>query len=199
MVHLASGLLDRAYIGGPRRFDPSFSPIRLGMAIALAWPLFVAFSHAVANQTHGPQPLPFAPTRVAWTILVTGTLMGLVLGGHASLKKAVAEDLRKLRPILPAGSEDLEHLGDEIANVSPRIRWFATLVGLLGGVAVATLDPTLRELHRHLAPFDPRYVAFIVQNILFASLGARLFATEVHMTRAYAALGERVEMDLLEP
>jgi hypothetical protein len=192
-------MVDRSSIRGLQRSDPDLSPIRLGLAATLAWLMFFGLAHIVAHQTHGPQPLPFSPTRFAWTVLVNGTLMGLVLGGQASLKKAVVEDLRKLRPILPADAEDLGRLTDEIANVSAPIRRLATLVGMLGGLSVATLDPALREIHVHLAPLDPRYVAFIVQNMLFSALGARLFATEIHMTRAYARLGERVEVDLLDP
>jgi hypothetical protein len=73
-----------------------------------------------------------------------------------------------------------------------------TIAGMAGGFAAATLDPGLRDLHNHLSRTDPRYVIFVVQNILFGVLGTRLFATEVHMTRAYARLGARVEVDLLD-
>jgi hypothetical protein len=73
-----------------------------------------------------------------------------------------------------------------------------TIMGVLGGIAVATLDPNLRDINRHLSAADPRYITFVLQNILFGALGARLIAAEIHMTGAYVRLGKRVEVDLFD-
>jgi hypothetical protein len=160
--------------------------------------LFVALSHEVAAYAIGPQPLPFTPARYAWTVLVNAALIGLVIGGHASLRRGAEEDLRKLGPILPTTDGTLESLTRGMGNPSARIGLVVTIVGLLCGVAVATLDPTLRGLYGHLSVFDPRYLTFLIQNILFAIGLTRVFVSEVLITRAYARLGERVEVDLLD-
>jgi hypothetical protein len=185
-----------------RRFlrleDFSRRPGSLGLAVAAAWVLLVALVHSVAAYAIGPALLPFGPGQFAWTILVNGALLGLVVAGHASLKLGVTEDLRTLRAILPSNGENLDGLADRLANIPHPRRFIATFTGAVCGLSVATLDPTLRDLHTNLSPFDPRYVLFLTQNILFAALWARLFALEVHMTRAYARLGEQVKVDLLD-
>jgi len=184
---------------GHRWFAAIPGPVWIGIGIASAWPLVVALTYGVASVSFGPERLPFAPARFFSNILVNGILLGIVVGGHVALKRGVAADLHQLRPILPDDCEDLAGLTNEIAQLSAPVRRFATAAGLIGGFCVATLDPTLRDLYAYLSRTDPRYLIFVVQNILFAVLGTRLFATEIHMTRAYARLGERVAVDLFEP
>lgn len=183
-----------------RPFEVSrLAPAWLGLGIALAWVLIVWLAHAAANLTIGPAELPFGPTRFAWTTVVNATLLGLILAGHAHLHLCAVSDVRKLRPLLRGDAADFERLTRDVPNLSTPVRTLVTIAGMAGGIAVATLDPTLRDLYSHLPPADPRYVVFVLQNVLFAALGARLFAAEIHMTRAYARLGERVEVDLFDP
>ncbi len=181
------------------RVSRNLGPGWLGLGVSVAWLLYVAFAHWLANQMFGPKPLPFGPAHYAWNMLVNAALLGFVVGGAASLKRSVGEDLRELQPILPNNGETLESVEHRIGTHSRRVGFLATLVGVISGVAVATLDPRLRDLYGHLSLFDPRYITFVTQNILFAVFLTRLFVSEIHMTRAYARLGEQVEVNLLAP
>lgn len=183
-----------------RPFERSgVAPAWLGLAIAVAFTLLVGLVHVVANALLGPAEVPYGPARFAFTVAVNGALLGVLLAGHAHLHRHALSDVRELAPILPGGSAQVARLGHEVADVSAPVRWLTTACGLAGGVAIATFDPVLRELYVQLSPADPRYVVFVAQNALFCIVGARLFVAEVHMTRAYARLGERVEVDLLDP
>jgi hypothetical protein len=133
-----------------------------------------------------------------WGVGVNGALLGLILAGHAHLHLRAVSDLHELRPLLPGSDADFASLLVDVPNLSTPTRWLATIIGVSGGVAVATLDPNLRDLYGHTPRTDPRYIMFVLQNILFSTVGVRLFAAEVHMTRAYARLGGRVEVDLLD-
>ncbi len=182
-----------------RPFEVSkLAPAWLGLGLAIAWLLIVGLAHAAAHIMIGPAALPFGPARFAWTVVVNAALLGLILAGHAHLYLSAVSDLRRLRPLLPGSDADFERLTHDVPNLSTPIRTLVTIAGMVGGVAVATLDPTLRDLYSHLARADPRYLIFILQNVLFGALGARLIAAEIHMTRAYARLGERVEVDLFD-
>jgi hypothetical protein len=174
------------------------APAWLGLAIAIAYPLFVSLVHAVAEVTLGPAEIPFGPVRFAWTVGVNGALFGVVLAGHAHLHLRAVSDLHELAPLLPGGDAEFARLAHDVPNLSTPTRWLAAIIGLGGGLAIATLDPTLRELYGHIPRSDPRYLLFIGQNIVFGVVGVRLFAAEVHLSRAYARLGERVEVDLLD-
>jgi hypothetical protein len=181
-----------------RPFERSrLAPAWLGLGIAIAYPLFVALVHALADALLGPAEIPFGPARFAWTVGVNGALFGVILAGHAHLHRRAVSDLRELAPLLPADA-DLASLTHDVPNLSAPSRWLATILGLGGGLAIATLDPTLRDLYSQIPRSDPRYLLFVGQNLLFGAVAARLFASEVHMTRAYARLGERVEVDLLD-
>ncbi len=199
IVNAAFESVEHGSIRGFRWLKANPTPGWLGLAVAVAWPLVVAIVYSGAERAIGPVRLPFSSTHFVWGTVVNSLLFGLIVGGEASLKQGVAEDLRRLRRILPAGGQVPDSLANDIANLSRTIRRLVTIIALLGGVCVATLDPSLRDLYGHLSGFDPRYLLFVIQNVLFAVLGARLFATDVHMTRAYAHLGERVKVDLLDP
>jgi hypothetical protein len=201
MANATSEALTSCMSGAPRQRGRELqrSPSGLGIAVAIAWLLFVAAAYTVAMHAPGWERPRDESGYFNWTVLVNATLLGLVAAGHASLKRGVAEDMLELRPILPVRGSGLDALVHSIANLSSSGRLSATLIGLAGGLATATLDPTLRGLYPDLSPFDPRYVVFLTQNLLFGALASRLFAAEVHMTRAYARLGERVEVDLLDP
>jgi hypothetical protein len=182
-----------------RPFEVSkLAPAWLGLGLAIAWMLLVGLAYTAAHIMIGPAALPFGPARFAWTIVVSAALLGLLLAGHAHLYLSAVSDLRRLRPLLPGGDADFERLTRDVPNLSTPLRTLVTIAGTVGGFAVATLDPNLRDLHSNLARTDPRYLIFILQNVLFGALGTRLFAAEVHMTRAYARLGERVEVDLFD-
>ena len=182
-----------------RPFEASkLSPAWLGLCLAIAWLGIVGLTHTVAYIMIGPVALPFSPARFALTHVVDATLIGLLLAGHAHLYLGAVSDLRRLRPLLPGDDTDFERLTRDVPNLSTPIRMGVTILGLVGGVAVAILDPTLYDLNRDLARTDPRYLVFVLQNVLFAVLGSRLCAAEIHMTRAYARLGEQVEVDLFD-
>lgn len=175
------------------------SPARLCLGVVIAWPVLVASVYLVSSCALGPAPLPFAPARFAWTVLTNGVLIGLLLAGHAALRRGVRTDLRDLEPILPASGRKRTELGRDLTELSRSTPRLATALGLAGGAAMATLDPELRHLYSRLSSTDPRYLLFVLQNVLVGALGARLFASEIHMTRAYAKLGEQVNVDLLDP
>ncbi len=182
-----------------RPFEVSkLAPAWLGLGVAIAWLLIVGLAHTAAHIMIGPAALPFSLARFTSTVLLAAALLGLLLAGHAHLYLGAVSDLRRLRPLLPGGDADFERLTRDVPNLSPPTRRLVTIFGIVGGVAVATLDPNLRDLHGHLSRADPRYLIFILQNVLFGTLGFRLFAAEVHMTRAYARLGERIEVDLFD-
>jgi len=174
-------------------------PAWLGLGLAMSWIAIVVLAYAVAHVAIGPVDLPMSAVPFVWTVLVNATLIGVVLGGHAHLHQKARSDLETLRPLLPDDGAAFERLLVDVPNLAPSTRWAMTLGGMIGGIAVATLDPNLREVNRHLSASDPRYVVFLLQNVLFGVLGARLVAAEIHMTRAYARLGERVRVDLFEP
>lgn len=182
-----------------RPFESSkLAPPWLGLGLAIAFSIFVLLVHVLANATIGPVELPFGPARHAGSVLVNGALVGLIFTGHAQLHLGAVSDLQQLRPMLSESDDEFARLKHEFPNLSSRLRWFTTAGGGLGGLAVASLDPTLQQFYAQVAPTDPRYLVYLIQNILFGALGTRLFAAEIHLTRAYARLGERVEVDLLD-
>jgi hypothetical protein len=192
-----------AIVGSPdwlvRPFESSkLAPAWLGLGVMIAFSMFMWLIHVLAVATVGPLELPFGPARYAGSVLVNGALLGLILTGHAQLNLSAVSDLQQLRPMISGSDEDFARLKQEFPNPSLSVRWLTTAGGGLGGLAVASLDPTLQQLYDHVAPTDPRYLAYLVQNMLFGGLGTRLFAAEIHLTRAYARLGERVEVDLLD-
>ena len=174
------------------------APAWIGLGMAIAWPLFVGLVHLVADAVLGPVDLPYGPALFTWNVFVNGALLGLILAGHAHLHLGAISDLEQLRPILPGSDAEFEGLIHAVPNLSAPVRWLVTFLGMAGGLAIATLDPTLRDLYSNVSRSDPRYIVYVVQNVLFGALGTRLFAAEVHMTRAYARLGERVAVDLLD-
>ncbi len=174
------------------------APVWIGLGLAIAYPLFVGLVHMLAQALLGPADLPLGPVRFAGTHVVDGAFLAVMLAGHAQLHLGAVSDLRELRPLLPVGDADFGRLVRDVANLSPPTRWLATIVGVLLGLWIATQDPVLRERFGQLSGSDPRYLLFVAQNVLFGAFGVRLFAAEVHMTRAYARLGERVEVDLLD-
>jgi hypothetical protein len=181
-----------------RPFERSnLAPGWLGLGLAIAWTLSLGFIHTIARYTIDPAELPFGAAWINWTSTVDGAILGLLLWGNAHLHLGVVADIHELRPVLPERDAPFVNLANDIRNLSASTRWMVTIAGIAGGFAAA-LDPNLRDLHNHLSRTDPRYVIFVVQNLLFGVLGTRLFATEVHMTRAYARLGARVEVDLLD-
>ncbi len=182
-----------------RPFEGSkLAPAWLGLGLAIAWLGIVGLADTAAHIMIGPAALPFSPARFASSHVVDAALIGILLAGHAHLYLGAVSDLRRLRPLLPGGDTDFERLTREVPNLSTPIRTGVTILGLVGGVATATLDPNLRDLHSHLAHSDPRYLIFILLNALFGVLSCRLFAAEIHMTRAYARLGQQVEVDLFD-
>lgn len=183
-----------------RPFEVSkLAPAWLGLGVAIAWMGVVAAVHAAADVLIGPAALPFGWVQLAWDTAVNGTLVGLLLAGHAHLHLGAGADLRTLRPLLPGGNAEYERLTRDLPELTPPVRRGVTLLGVLGGVAVATLDPALRDLYRQVPVADPRYILFVLQNVVMGVLGSRLFAAEVHMTRAYARLGREVEIDIFDP
>jgi hypothetical protein len=177
----------------------SVAPIPLAVGVGIAWLLLVALVHAMAHVLVGPARLPFDATRFVWTMVVDATLIAALLAGHAHLYLKAASDLRELRPLLSESGQDVARLTREVRDLSTSIRAAVTLVGIACGLAVVVLDPKLRGLYADLPASDPRYLVFVAQNVIFGVLGARLFAAEVHMTRAYARLGKRIEVDLFDP
>jgi hypothetical protein len=182
-----------------RPFELSkLAPAWLGLGFAIAWLGIAGLAHTAGHIMIGPASPPFSLARIASTFLLDAALLWLLLAGHAHLYLGAVSDLHRLRPLLPEGDADFERLTREVPSLSQPTRTAVTLLGIVGGAAVATLDPNLRDIHSDLSPADPRYLVFLLQNVLFGTLGARLFAAEVHMTRAYARLGQRVEVDLFD-
>jgi hypothetical protein len=174
------------------------APAWIGLGVAIAYPLLVGLVHMLAGAVLGPADLPHGPAGFAGTHVVDGAFLAVLLAGHAQLHLGAVSDLRELRPLLPLGDAGCGRLARDLANLSAPMRLLATILGALGGFAVATLDPVLRDRFGHLSGGDPRYLLFVAQNVLFGVFLARLVVAEVHMTRAYARLGERVEVDLLD-
>jgi len=171
----------------------------LWLGVVIVWLVVAAITHGLAELAIGPAQLPFATSRFVWTMIANGSLLGVLIAGHIALQRGVATDLRALAPALSLAPEALGELEIEIARAPRLWRAGALALGVAGGLAMATLDPALRGLHPDLSAYDPRYLLFVGQNMLFAAMSVRLFVTEVHMTRAYARLGEKIEVDLLDP
>jgi hypothetical protein len=181
-----------------RRFEAAkIAPAWLGLGIAIAYPLFVWLVHLIAEATIGTVELPYGPAHFAANIVVMGVLFGLLLACGAQLHLGALADLKQLRPML-SGDDDFERLVQDLPNLTQPVRWMATIAGLCGGFGAATLDPTFVEFYKNIARTDPRYIVFVSQNMIFGGLAVRLFATEVHLTRSYAILGEQVKVDLLD-
>jgi hypothetical protein len=181
-----------------RPFELSkLAPAWLGLGVAIAWLLIVWLADLAAQIMIDPAALTVGLTRLAPAV-VDALLIALLLAGNAHLYLGAVSDLRRLRPVLPGDDAEFERLTRDVPNLSTPIRTGVTILGIVSGAAIATLDPALRDIHSHLSRADPRYLIFILQNVLFGALGARLSAAEIHMTRAYARLGERVEVDLFD-
>lgn len=118
--------------------------------------LFVGLVHLVAEVTVGPVGLPFGPAGFAWTVVVNGAVLGLIVAGHAHLHPGALSDLTKLRRILPCDDAGFAKLRERVPNLSTPVRFGATILGVAGGLAVATLDPTLRHLYDEISPGDTR-------------------------------------------
>jgi len=174
------------------------SPAWSGLGIAIAWLGINAVAQTAAHIWIGPVGIPFTPARFAATHVVDAVLIGLLLAGHAHLYLGAVSDLRRLRPLLPDTEAEFERLIRDVPNLSTSIRTVVTLAGMIGGLAVATLDQTLSDRYSHLAGSDPRYLSFVLLNLVLGAAFARLFAAEVHMTRAYARLGKQIEVDLFD-
>jgi hypothetical protein len=173
------------------------TPTQLGLCVAILYPIVVGIIHIVGNMTMGPVELARGALNFAGNVTVNGALAGLLLAGRAQLYFTAIADLHQLRPTLSGGDEAFAHLVRNLPNLTRTARWWTTILGIIGGLAVATLDPSLVEFYRNFAPADPRFLTYLVANALFGALVSRLFATEVHLARAYNRLGERVEIDLL--
>jgi hypothetical protein len=182
-----------------RQFEASkIAPAWLGLGVAIAYPTFVSIVYAISNATHGAAPVPYGPSNLAANIMVNGALLGILLAGGAYLHLGAISDLHQLRPLLPGDDDDFTDLLCDLPNLSRQTRWLATIAGACGGYTVATFDPILREVYSNISHADPRYLVYLVQNAVFGGLLLRLSATEVHLTRAYVRLGERIEVDLLD-
>jgi len=182
-----------------RPFEASkVAPGWLGLGVAIAYPIFVWLVHVIANVTIGAAELPYSLANFTANVVVNGALLGLILASAAQFYLGAISDLHQLRPMLPGSDEDFARLTRDLPNLNQPLRGLLTIGGMCGGFAVATLDPNLQEQYSDVAATDPRYIAYVAQNILFGALLTRLVATEVHLTRSYARLGERVEVDLLD-
>lgn len=175
------------------------SPVRLGLTAMVAWLLLVVIVDGLARFALGPVRLPMEPGRFVWTVFVNAALLGLLLGGHEALRRGVRFDLDRLAGILPPNEGAHEQGARVIAPLSAPVRAAVVLVGVAGGFALVLADPAGRHLYDHVPFYDPRYVLFVAQNVLFSMLWLRLIATEIQLTRAYARLGEQVRVDLLDP
>lgn len=176
------------------------SPLWIGLAIAV---VYVAITESVGWLALA---LGFAPVGNALpaavglgSTLAAAALMGFLPTANAYLHRGAARDLLELRPCLHGTNEEFEQFALEVESPPlALLRWVGVL-GLIAGGLNALYDPVLREFYADTSRFDPRFIWFVVQNAIQMFLGARLFATEVHMTRAYSRLGEGlVTIDLLD-
>jgi hypothetical protein len=171
----------------------------LWLGVVLTWVVTAAVVHALAAVLLGPAPLPFGLARFVWTIVANGVLLGFLVVCRDALRRGVGSDLHALRSALPTSLDGLARIEAELGGLNRHLSGAATLLGAVGGIAMATLDPVLRGLHNDLSAADPRYLIFLGQNALVGALAARLIAIEVCMTRGYAHLGGRIEVDLFNP
>jgi hypothetical protein len=171
----------------------------LWLGVVLTWVVTAAVVHALAAVLLGAAGLPFGLDRLVWTIAANGVLLGFLVASGVALRRGVKSDLHALRSALPTSPDEFARLEVELGALNRHLWGAATLLGAVGGIAMATLDPVLRGLHDDLSAADPRYLLFLGQNALVGALAARLIAIEVHMTRGYADLGGRIEVDLFDP
>lgn len=168
-----------------RQFETSkLAPGWIGLGLTIAYPIFVWLVHLAAATVLGPLELPFGTARFIGSVVVNGALLGVILAAHAQLYLSAVADLQELRPMLSGEEAEFARLIREVPSLTLPIRWIVTAGGMLGGFAVATLDPTLHELYSHVPRSDPRYLFYLTQNMLFGAFATRLFASEIHMTRA---------------
>ena len=175
------------------------SPVQLGLTVTIVWLLWVSLVDGLARIALGPVRLPMEPARFVWTVFVNAALLGLLLGGHEALRRGARLDLDRLAAVLPASSDASEGTARVAGSLSTSVRAAVVLVGAAGGFALVLVDPDLRHLYDHVPFYDPRYLLFVAQNILFSVLWLRLIATEIQLTRGYARLGDQVGVDLLDP
>ncbi len=165
---------------------------------AIAWPFVFLTVHMAAEAIVGPWQQPAPPIHIALTVLANGLLLALTLGGGVALRRGVGKDLRLLEPMLPVEDEVRARLERTLAHLPQALMSLAATVGAAAGLAVATLDPRLRDIHAQLSTLDPRYLLFVGQNVAVGLLIGRLAMTEVAITLGYRRLGERLRVDLLE-
>jgi hypothetical protein len=174
----------------------SRSPLWIALALSAAWVAASLVVLGLALALGFPREQVFTADSAFGSALVTAALFGYMPAALAYLHRGVGRDLAELRPCLAGPDADVDALAAELC--SPRGLCLAGALGAVVGVAIALFDPVLEQAYRGASRLDPRFLWFVAGNAILIFLGARLFATELHMTRAYARLGGRVAVDLLD-
>jgi hypothetical protein len=177
----------------------SFSPVWIGAAIAI----FIAAVSLAGRLTLGEES-GFLDTggRLSltdvWVDLLNGAIFGYIPTVMVIMRSRTVQDLRALRPSIRCSDAEFQQIVADVTCVPVRRLVAAGMVSSFIFGLIPLLDPMyfeipLRDLSGRMLLF------FIIRNALTGWLAGHAVATEIHTSRAYAALGEVcVEVDLLD-
>jgi hypothetical protein len=175
------------------------SPLWIGLAITLG---FVAFTLALNELmvALGRARATFLTGSVGVAVtVVNGLLLGYLPSAQAWLVRGAQKDLRELRPSLGASPEEFATIVRRTTETPASLRIGATVLGAAGGGIIALTDPGIRAAYTNVSDLDPRFLWLVLHNAVMVALGARLFATDLHLSRSYTGLREeRVAVDLFD-
>lgn len=171
-------------------------PWLVGLGItAVVFVVSIGFRVLSGLPGHGPGDALINP--YFWTEGLNSVLIGYFATAHAMQRRGVLRDLTRLQPVLIGSTAQHRERLRKILCVRPRALLIAGIVvGCAVGVLPAVDDSYWLERPDLTHPF---MVFLVLRNFVVGWIGGHAVITEVHVTRAYARLGEHeLDLDLLD-
>ena len=177
-------------------FEASSQPpwvVGLGIT-AVVFVVSIGFRVLSGLDGHGPGDALINP--YFWTEGLNSVLIGYFATAHAMQRRGVLRDLTRLQPVLIGSTAQHRERLRKILCVRPRALLIAGIVvGCALGVLPAVDDSYWLERPDLTHPF---MVFLVLRNFVVGWIGGHAALTEVHVTRAYARLGEHEpDLDLI--
>jgi len=179
---------------------PSLPPVWLGIGVALAYlALHWAFDGLFLLLWGFPDTAqPAWRNDHWWTDLVNAALIGYVVAALRVAREGVARDLAALRPHLRIDDDAFERIREEIDGPGRPLARALSFSGVLIGIAIVYLDPSVSLSARH-SPSDPAFAWALVRSAVFVGLVTHLIVADLRATRCYASLSHGLlAIDLLD-
>ncbi len=178
-------------------FEASSQPpwvVGLGIT-AVVFVVSICFRVLRGMDSYGPGDALINP--YFWTEGLNSVIIGYVATAHAIQRRGVLRDLTRLQPVLIGSAAQHRERVRKILCVRPRALLVA---GIVCGCAIGVL-PAIDDSYWLERPdlTHPFMVFLVLRNFVVGWIGGHAALTEVHVTRAYARLGEHeLDVDLLD-